>query len=111
MIIDLQELEAERIFFWTVVYSDVYMDYPMLNDKWTEYMFIGNLSFDNFWEIFNEFKIFLNLDIPEEVIELFLAHKIWRYKIANKDLLLMDRQIKKYLIEGAHIKWLSSELN
>jgi hypothetical protein len=106
---ELEELAAERNFFWTIAYLDVSKDYAILPISWKDCLYLGDLNFYNFWEIFDNFKLNIDPNIPEEKIELFIAHQIWKHKIENDT--FVDVEIKRYLIGQRHHQWLSSQLN
>jgi hypothetical protein len=106
---ELEELAAERNFFWTIAYLEVSKDYAILPIKWKDYLHLGNLNFCDFWDIFDNFTLLIDLDIPQEKVELFIAHQIWRHKIEHDA--FVDLEIKKYLIGQRHHQWLSSQLN
>jgi hypothetical protein len=110
MIVDFEELTAERNFFWTVVYTTASEIEVILTEKWIQYAYCGILSFENFWESFNFFYDYLEQDISESEVEIFLAKEIWKYKCEQSDRII-DPEIRKYLLTGGQVKWLSAQRN
>lgn len=107
---DFDEQEAERGFFWSVLYMES-CNGSIFQPEWDEYFVgVGTLRFDDFWEIFHGFQDYIRLPPDREPeLELFVSRKIWEFKMQD-ELRIIDPLIRNYLI-GQRFRLLCTQLN